>query len=185
MNRRSKPKGNEMPKKFTITPEVIAEFKEPFGKMIYGSSTQTMNKLKDLLKTESPSKIIAVGDTVSRNLSKSQIHTHLSITDNKSHRRKTQPQTFKNKEIIKVKNPQGTITFEAIKAIQLAIKGKNEVHLLVDGEEDLLTLAAVLYAPENSIVIYGQPHKGIVVIKVTPEKKIEAEKILNKMEKTV
>jgi uncharacterized protein (UPF0218 family) len=173
-----------MPKKFTITPEVTAEFKEPFGKMIRGSSTQTICKLKELLKTENPRMIIAVGDTVSRNLSKNQIPTHLSITDNRSHRRKTQPQTFKNKELIKVKNPQGTITFEAIEAIQTAIKDKNEVHLLVDGEEDLLTLAAVLYAPENSLVIYGQPHKGIVVIKVAPEKKLEAERILNKMEKT-
>ncbi|MDI6805914.1 MAG: DUF359 domain-containing protein, partial [Candidatus Bathyarchaeia archaeon] len=53
---------------------------------------------------------------------------------------------------------------------------------IVDGEEDLLTLIAVLYAPQNSFVVYGQPYEGIVVVKVTPEKKAEVSEILKTME---
>jgi hypothetical protein len=45
----------------------------------------------------------------------------------------------------------------------------------------LLTLIAVLYAPENAVVVYGQPHTGIVVVKVTPQKKAQAERFLKAM----
>ena len=58
---------------------------------------------------------------------------------------------------------------------------ENHVHVVVDGEEDLLTLVAVLYAPEGSFVVYGQPYQGIIVVKVTPEKKAEAKALLNTM----
>jgi uncharacterized protein (UPF0218 family) len=53
---------------------------------------------------------------------------------------------------------------------------------VVDGEEDLLTLVAVLYAPENAVVVYGQPYEGIVLVKVSPEKKAEALEFLKAME---
>ena len=173
-----------MPKKYEVTPEVLSKFKEPFGELIQGTANQTISKLKDRLKTENPVMIIAVGDAVSRNLNKNQIPTQLSITDNRSHRRHTPPQIFPNKKLINVKNPQGTITVEAIEAIRDAIAHERQVHLLVEGEEDLLTVVAVLYAPKNTWVVYGQPHKGVVVVKVTAEKKIEAECILNEMKKT-
>ncbi len=59
---------------------------------------------------------------------------------------------------------------------------KNEhTHIVVEGEEDLLVLIAVLYAPENSFVVYGQPYSGIVVVKVSAEKKAQAAAFLNEM----
>ena len=94
-------------------------------------------------------------------------------------RRKLQQEIFQEKSIVNVKNPQGTITQEAINAIQEAIQSKKQVNIVVDGEEDLLTLIVVLNAPLNALVIYGQPNKGIVVVKVTPQKKADAEKIWN------
>jgi len=42
-------------------------------------------------------------------------------------------------------------------------------------------LITVLYAPENSLVVYGQPREGIVVVKVTPEKKASAANFLKAM----
>jgi len=84
---------------------------------------------------------------------------------------------------IHIKNPPGTITREALEAIQEAIKSKCSVKIIVEGEEDLLTLIAVLYAPENSLVVYGQPHEGIVMVKATQEKKEEVAEILKAMEK--
>ena len=80
-----------------------------------------------------------------------------------------------------VNNPQGTITQEAIVAIKEALEKNEHTHIVVDGEEDLLTLIAVLYAPENSFVVYGQPYSGIVVVKVTSEKKAQAQEFLNAM----
>jgi hypothetical protein len=84
---------------------------------------------------------------------------------------------------VKVKNPQGTITKEAIEAIKEALKEKKPIQIVVDGEEDLLVLIAVLYAPENSVVVNGQPYEGIVLVKVSPKKKTEATELLKAMEK--
>jgi len=87
-------------------------------------------------------------------------------------------------KVVHVKNPQGTITEEAIAAIREALESDEPVRIIVDGEEDLLALIAVLYAPEKSLVVYGQPYEGIVVVEVTSEKKNEAVEILKAM-KTV
>jgi len=43
--------------------------------------------------------------------------------------------------------------------------------LIIDGEEDLLVLPVVQYAPIGSVVYYGQPGEGLVKVVVTKEKK--------------
>ena len=40
---------------------------------------------------------------------------------------------------------------------------------------------AVLEAPENSFVVYGQPHEGIVLIKVTMNARFKFEKLIERM----
>ena len=168
---------------YVVTPEMKSKFKEPFGTLIQGSFPQTMNQLKDIITNEKPTVIISVGDTVSRNLHEHQMIPQLSITDNKCMRKKLQPLIFPDKNIVQVKNPQGTITQVAINAIQNALQSKKQVQIIVDGEEDLLTLISVMYAPESAIVVYGQPYRGIVVVKVTQEKKAEAQKIWETMKR--
>jgi uncharacterized protein (UPF0218 family) len=169
---------------YSATPELRAKLKEPFGMLIRGTFSETMSKLEIVVEREKPPKIISVGDTVSRNLHEHRMNPQLSITDNKCMRKRIQPRIFPKKSVIHVKNPPGTITEEAKTAIQEALESDRQVHIIVDGEEDLLALIAVLYAPEESLVVYGQPHEGIVVVKATPEKKAEAVEILEAM-KTV
>ena len=169
---------------YRVTPELRVKFKEPFGILIRGSFAETMDKMENMMEREKPPKIISVGDTVSRNLHERQITPQLSITDNKLRRKSIRPRMFTGKRIVQVRNPQGTITEEAISAIRQALESHEHVHMIVNGEEDLLTIVAVLYAPEKSLVVYGQPYEGIVVVKVTSEKKAEATEILKAM-KTV
>jgi uncharacterized protein (UPF0218 family) len=169
---------------YNITPELRAKFKEPFGILIRGSFSETMGRMKEIVKRENPPKIVSVGDTVSRNLHEHHMNPQLSITDNQRMRGRIRPRTFTGKTVVHVRNPQGTITEEAIAAIKEALESDERVHMIVDGEEDLLALIAVLYAPEKSLVVYGQPYEGIVVVKVTSEKKAEATEILKAM-KTV
>ena len=171
-----------MPTSFVVMPEMLTKFKAPFGTLIEGSFSETMNQLAEIIKREKPVKVVSVGDTVSLNLHEYQIIPQVSIVDNQSMRKRIQPKTFANKTIVRVKNPQGTITLEAIRAVQVALQHKRQTQIVVDGEEDLLTLIAVLYAPENSLVIYGQPHRGIVIVKVTPQKKADAQKIWESIE---
>jgi len=56
--------------------------------------------------------------------------------------------------------------------------------VIVDGEEDLLTLVTVLSAPDDALVVYGQPHKGIVVVKVTKETREKMHRIMDAMQKS-
>jgi len=169
---------------YVVTPETLSKFKEPFGTLIRGTYSETTKQLKELIQKEKPPQVISVGDTVTRNLHNSKISPKVSITDGYNMRRKVKPQSYPDKTIVQIKNPQGTITQEAAKAVKEAIQNKKQVHISVTGEEDLLTLIAVLYAPENALVIYGQPKMGIVAVKVTPEKKAEAQRIWKSM-KTV
>jgi uncharacterized protein (UPF0218 family) len=167
---------------YTLTPELRIKLKKPLGTLIRGSYTETIKKLLDMIREEKPSTIISVGDTVSKNITENHAIPQLAIVDNKVMRRRIQPVPTTAEKIIHVKNPPGTITKEAATAIQTALKSNCHVKIIVEGEEDLLTLIAVLHAPENAFVVYGQPYEGIVIVKVTPEKKAEVSEILKTME---
>jgi len=138
--------------------------------------------MKELIKDTEPNKIITVGDTVSANLTKKGIHPHVFIIDNKIMRKPITPIKVDADQTFHIKNPPGTITDEAWQAMKEALKHKGRVKIVVEGEDDLLTLVAVACAPENSIVVYGQPDEGIVVIKVTEEMKELVSKLIDEME---
>jgi len=166
---------------YTITPELRIKLKQPFGTLICGSYKETMNKMKEWVEKEKPPMIISVGDVVSINLHENNINPELTIVDNKSLRTQIVSDKDEVEKTVHVINPQGTITQEAITAVKLALKKNKHTHIVIEGEEDLLTLVAVLYAEENTLVLYGQPHEGIVVIKVTSDKKAQAKQFLKAM----
>lgn len=167
---------------YCLTPELRTKLKEPLGTLIRGSFVETMSRLKALIEEEKPPFVISVGDTVSRNLGRIQVCPKLSIIDNLAMRKAIQPVSLAAEKTVHVRNPQATITDEAINAIQGSLKEDSRVSIIVDGEEDLLTLIAVLYAPENAFVVYGQPYEGVVVVKATSAKKDEVAVILKAME---
>ena len=140
-----------------------------------------MRKLKECITAEEPPRIITVGDVVTENIHQAGIQPQLSVIDYFSLRNQAMPKQPPVEKTVYVHNPQGTITDEAITAIKAALEANKHTHVVVDGEEDLLTLIAVLYAPQNSFVVYGQPHLGIVVVKASQEKKDEAKGLLNEM----
>jgi GTP-dependent dephospho-CoA kinase len=167
---------------YVLTPELRLKLKEPFGNLIEGSFEGTTAKLQEQIDKEKPPMIITVGDVVTKNLHDHQLHPQISIIDHISLRdQKTQPTQAHGEQTVHVKNPQGTITDEAVEVIRKAIAKGNHTHIVVDGEEDLLTLIAVKYASENSFVIYGQPKVGIVVVKVTQHNKVQVQEFLNAM----
>ncbi|RJS76383.1 DUF359 domain-containing protein [Candidatus Bathyarchaeota archaeon] len=169
--------------KYFLTPQLRLKLKQPLGKLIRGSFEQTMKTFKESIKEEKPPAIISVGDVVSKNLTESNFSPKLLIVDNKVMRKEIEPFQLETEKTIYTENPPGTITNEAAEAIKEAIKTNKQTKIVVNGEEDLLALIAILHAPENSIVVYGQPHEGIVVVKVTQEKKEEIATILKTMEK--
>ena len=56
----------------------------------------------------------------------------------------------------------------------------NPSWIVVDGEEDLLTLPAILFAPPNSLVLYGHWQHGIIAVEVDEEMKEKIWKIIER-----
>lgn len=166
---------------YSLPTKLRRRLKKPLGELIRGSYNETMEKLKLLLKRERPPCVVSVGDVVSRNLIEKSIRPKLLIVDNRVMRSNIEPARLDVDEEKRVKNPPGTITLEALNTIHEAFKTTRTVKIVVDGEEDLLALPAIQYAPENSIIVYGQPREGLVVVKATMQKKAEVAEILEEM----
>jgi uncharacterized protein (UPF0218 family) len=166
---------------YTLTPRLRVFLKEPFGTLIEGTPKETIAKLKELTVAERPPQLITVGDVVTQNIHASGVQPQLSVVDYISLRDQAMPKQEPVEKTVYVHNPPGTITDEAIDAINSALEAGLHTHIVVEGEEDLLTLIAVLSAPQDSFVIYGQPHLGIVVVKASLEKKAQVKGVLNEM----
>lgn len=166
---------------YRINSHLRKKLHEPFGILLKGSVIENKEKLDEIIKKIQPVILISVGDMVSRELSEQKYNPKIIIIDNRCMRKKITPKKFPISNIVYTRNPPGTITKEAIKAITDAIVNDKRTEIIVDGEEDLLSLIAVSQAPEKALVIYGQPKEGLVVIKVTKNKKAEVKKILKDM----
>ena len=133
---------------------------EQIGILLTGEIPLPYKIFKTMLKGE---KVIAIGDVVAENLLKVGIEPDMMIIDGRSMREKLEISIECD---ITVRNPQSEITEELINAVK-----KGYRRIFVEGEEDLAALPAILYADENSLVVYGQPSKGIMVIRPTEENK--------------
>lgn len=166
---------------YSLPMHLRMRLKRPLGELIRGSYEETMEKLKLIVEREKPPCIISVGDVVSKNLVERHFRPKLLIVDNRVMRSNIEPAKLDAKEERHVKNPPGTITLEALNAIQKAFEAAHTVKIVVEGEEDLLALPAIQYAPENALIVYGQPLEGIVVVRATLQKKAEIAEILEEM----
>ncbi len=156
-------------------------FKEPFGKLFEDS-----NSAFEYLDSIDYEKLITVGDIVSATFLKNDYEPDLVIADFTTKRtpaKKEDIEKIKNYSItsVKIKNPQAHITDELWDAIDNA---DEPLKIIIDGEEDMATLPAALLCPNGSIVAYGQPGEGIVLIEVDGEKKEEFREYLDFLEKT-
>ena len=167
---------------FRLTRELRRELKKPLGELIRGPIPEPYLRIKDELRGKT---VVTVGDVVTENVLKLGLFPSLALYDLKTKRADYSPDINAKAVFMTVSNPPGTITkalLDAIrKAFRLVERGR-PVHILVSGEEDLGAIPAVLYAPYGSIVLYGQPDEGVVLIKVTPECKRRCARILAKME---
>lgn len=167
--------------RFRLTEPIRLRLKRPLGDLLSQSSELNVETLRKRIQEKKPTRIISVGDVVSRACAKAELWTDVKVIDNMEMRQRMQPFTFNGIAItIHVTNPAGAIEQSAWDAVSNAIKN-GEALVVVDGEEDLLTLPAVLEAPLGSLVLYGQPKTGMVVIEVDEEKKTEVKMIVDAM----
>ena len=125
--------------------------------------------------------MVTVGDRVTETIGRMGRVPDVQIVDGKENRSRRRLPDVPCSRTIRVKNPAATITDDAIEGIRDALRGRKPARVLVDGEEDLLAIPAVILAPPSATVFYGQPGVGIVLVKVTPASKLRNREYLAKM----
>ena len=105
----------------------------------------------------------------------------LGIIDHRIQRKDHNYDIIRTENILEADNPAGTITenlWETIEeAISLTLKDSEKRIIVVEGEEDLAVLPCLLIAPEDAVILYGQPNEGLVFVNVC-EGKDKAERLM-------
>ena len=126
--------------------------------------------------------IITVGDKTTEIMVQLGLRPQIQIIDGLEKRnQRTVPVDDAINTKLSCKNPPGEITEESIQVIQKAFSCEPPVRIRVSGEEDLLVIPVCIHAPENSVVMYGQPNEGLVIVTITPEIRAKVQKILDAM----
>jgi hypothetical protein len=153
--------------------------KNPLGNLIRDDDPNKENIIKEI---SAESILITVGDRTTENMLQLGLKPQIQIIDGLEKRNKRLvPTDATINTNLSCKNPPGEITEESTQAIQKAFSCKLPVRITVDGEEDLLVLPVCMSAPENSVVMYGQPNEGLVIVHITPEIRAKVQKILDAM----
>ncbi len=166
------------------TPELCRILRKPLGILIPEPPKVAVSWAIKIIKAFSPPKIVTVGDEVTLNFVDSGIKPSLSIVDGRIRRKRRglTPQLNDLYEIVRtVINPPGCITKEAWDAVQDALFCDARTLIKVVGEEDLLTLAAAYHAPLGTIIAYGQPREGLVLVPLDRYKKDKMRHLVLKM----
>jgi uncharacterized protein (UPF0218 family) len=157
-----------------VQKEIIDLLKRPLGELVRYNQT---GKLKIIELREEASKFITVGDTTTARVVSFGVVPEVSVIDGLEKRSaatrsvsklKTMIRALLDEELIEYscKNRAGTLSFEALGVVLRALTSNAPVLVKVTGEEDLITLPLVAYAPIGSTILYGQPSQGIVVVRV-------------------
>ncbi len=177
-----------------ISEELRQVLKEPIGQLIEGDDSDIFKIapiIKNLITETQPTMIITVGDQVIRLCNTIGERVDIAIFDYKVNREKIYHSLsdigFDGlicKIDYTVKNSPGNISRTLVTAIKRALK-ENQINIKsilikVIGEDDLAGVPAILLAPLDTVVIYGQPKKGLVFVKVTEEKKEELRRLVTK-----
>jgi len=154
--------------------------KSPLGILLQEKDTIKENIQKYIHEN---SFVITVGDRTTQKMIEFGLIPSLQIIDGQEKRTKRNlPEEFGVSTILRCDNPPAEITPQSIETIKNAFNSEPPVRILVNGEEDLLVLPVCIFAPENSIVLYGQPNEGLVIAKITPEIRNKTQKLIDLME---
>ena len=131
--------------------------------------------------------IATIGDICTLKIFKDVREPNLSIVDLKTKR--NIPLEAEDRKImsnigsrtIEVDNPPGTISLEMWKAIENNIGHDVSIKIVVNGEEDLATLAVISMVKLGAKVIYGMPDRGMVIVDVNQQEKKRANSFLKHM----
>lgn len=134
--------------------------------------------------------VVAVGDYVAALLLGSGLYPRLLVVDCKTLRAEYSgcPSAklieAKGYRVVRVDNPPGSLDSVAASTVWCGLRGyeAGRLAVLVNGEEDMLALAAVLSAPLGGLVAYGYPRLAAVYVEATRATKAIVRSIIGRME---
>ncbi len=122
--------------------------------------------------------VVAVGDYVTRLLRWLGVEPWVMVYDCATMRSET---VCPWKEDVTVRNPASTLSLEAWQVVCSAVRRGEPKRIRVEGEEDLLALAAIMCCPQGCVVVYGYPGVGSIVAEVNAELKRLVRYVLSEM----
>lgn len=141
----------------TLPDELRESLREPLGPVV----TDVETLLEDV-----SGPIVTVGDIVTDHLLEAGVEPLLIVLDGRTERAAVDETVRRRLPFDRgrtVPNDAGTLSAELLSAMVTAIdRQQRGAVLVVDGEEDLAALPAVLAIPADGVVVYGQPGEGMV-----------------------
>lgn len=160
--------------------ELRSELKEPAGPLY----TETEAMLAD-----ASSPLVTVGDVVTYHVIEAGTTPDIALVDDRTERsavEETVAETIATYDGFDhertVRNPPATLSAELVSALATALEDDESTLLVVDGEEDLAALPAIVAAPEGASVVYGQPGEGMVLVRVDETVRSRMRELLSRME---
>ena len=165
-------------KTYPVSKSIRDRLKKPLGRLIPAKLVSSDSVLKAVHGSQL---IVAVGDRTTESLISLGVTPSVSVVDGREMRvPRVIPKTIAA-TTSRVRNPTGTISEESLRAVQESLRLPLPLQIIVDGEEDLLALLFIAFYPSGSVVLYGQPHEGLVVVKVRSASKLAAARTLKEI----
>lgn len=172
-----------------VQEEIIQLLKKPLGTVIRYDQIKK-SKMLDVCRTSH--KLITVGDTTTAKVISFEVVPDVSIIDGLERRHassttiarlKSSIMSLSGSEPIQLtcRNEPGSISSEAVSTLCRALVCHSPVLVRVIGEEDLVALPLIAYAPIGSRILYGQPTEGIVVVKVNTKTRERAKHLMRRI----
>jgi len=161
-----------------VVPDHIRKLlKKPLGLLIPGPPGATRSEVEKIVGRRT-GKLVAVGDAVAKELLAIGARPDVCIVDGRIERRPVERIEVQGAKELVCRNRPGTISAEAYRAVRDSLSMNCPVVLRVEGEEDLLGLVVMVEAPTGTLMLYGQPRAGVVVVQIDEEAKMRGRSLI-------
>lgn len=170
------PPSNDCEALLVLPDELRGALKEPLGPIETDANS--------LLESVS-GPLIAVGDVVTYTLGQAGERPAVALVDGRTERTAVDDEVadaVTETVTHEAENPPAVITEELVRTLMVAVASTEQSTILVDGEEDLATLPAIIVAPTGASVVYGQPGEGMVHVRVDEGVKTEVRALLDRFD---
>lgn len=161
----------------TLPHSLRESLREPLGPVV----TDVDRLLEDVTGP-----VVTVGDIVTDHLLSAGVEPTVAVVDGRTERTAVDEAVRERLPLDTdrpIPNAAGTLSAELVSALVTAIdRREHGTVLVVDGEEDLAALPALLATPSDGVVVYGQPGEGMVRAVPDPSTRDRVRSLLEKFD---